>query len=92
MSFVAELQRRIAVIDSPPPVEVEAPRRKTFRVYKRSLPVGTNKPVMWGLSQLDAAKAVHVLKTAVRDGIVFYYEAVEDGHPLETNIYWNEKL
>lgn len=64
-----------------------------FDIYKRSLPVGTNKPIICGVTKDEAERLLRrQLKAKAHGASVTYYEIVRAGDKEQSeNVYLNPK-
>lgn len=107
MDFVEEFRRRAARIDKESNVPVckkETPHspievpwdQKLYSIYKRSLPVNINFPVLMNLPEEDAKKALKRLKTKQHEDPdggkhAIYYDMVLQSDERQKSVYWNDK-
>ena len=67
----------LAYFDFGPIVPYKKVEGIRYNIHKRSLPVGINKPVLFGLSEDDANKWIsHNHTKILPDGVIIYYEKV----------------
>jgi len=118
MDFQAEFKKRLANIDrgNAPKEEVKqiaqdvvemakkqkARPKETYMIRKRSLPVGLNQPVIWGLSEQEANDWIkdynktQMINTQGSDTkrVVYFDKVLEDGkeHTVYENDYTKETL
>lgn len=77
--------------------QVEVPwDTKLYSIYKRSLPVHINYPVLMNLPEEDAKRALRRLKTKEHtdpDGgkHAVYYDMVLQSDERQKSVYWNDK-
>lgn len=114
MDFLAEFKKRIKAIDTPE-IEVVKPvvaeeklvekKVKLFNIYKRSLPPGLDKVVVFGvtkeeaemlLAHVSAVNRVHLMADkayqddARESKTIVYYDIIPaDAKPHERSIYFN---
>lgn len=107
--FIAEFKQRVRRVDrledipavpiKPREPESDGPPVKRFNIHKRSLPVGIDKIVVFGVTRAEAEWWIEFkLKAKVYQDepedskTVIYYDLVPvDATPKERNIYFNAK-
>lgn len=107
MDFIAEFKRRMAKVDyeANPIKDLKESQVKAiqvpwdtelYSVYKRSLPVKINYPVLMNLPLEDAKRAIRRLKTkdyTDPDGgkHAIYYDMVLQSDPRQKSVFWNDR-
>lgn len=108
VDFVAEFKKRVRKLDVvPDPVLADVKKREQYKpevdwdqnlysIYKRSLPVHINYPVLMNLTEEDATRALKRLQTKNHndpDGgkHAIYYDKVLQSDPRQKSVYWNDK-
>lgn len=61
-----------------------------YSIYKRSLPVGVNKPVRMNLTLEDAKRALTHLETKEKNDVVIYYDIVAQFDNRQQSPFFNE--
>lgn len=100
ISFAADWERRCAErkrLENTPiivvvPQEAPAPE-KLYSIYKRSLPVGLNRPVFLNLTFEEVLSSLKRLKTKRTEDSshsrVTYYDMVAQSNPVEISPFYN---
>lgn len=94
MTFVDKFKQVCAAINEVVP-QNEPKYVNTYNIHERSLPVGVDKPVMWGLTKEESQKLLRgYLKTKVvledEKMTVVYYDVVKDNGEL-SGVFDNPK-